>query len=115
MSRIEVVDKKPLTLSELKAELSKISKRDEEMSFRAGKTQEYVNSFSPLSKTACAELKKKLEELNIPRLKEEHISKIVDLLPSSVEDLSVILQGYALTVSKDNMASIVKAVKEYKK
>ncbi len=115
MSRIEIIEKKPLSLSELKAEIALVSKRDGELSFRAGKTQDYVNSFSSLSKTACAELKKKLEDLNVPRLKDEHIVKIVDLLPVSVEDLSLVLQGYALTVSKENMANIVKAVKDYRK
>lgn len=112
MSKTDVVEKVPLSISELKSEINSIEKRDGELGFRAGKVKEYVNSFSSLSKSAFVDLKKKIEELQVPRLKDEHIVKILDLLPSSVDELSVILQGYTLTVSKENMNAIVKVLKE---
>src|SRR6056297_2136437 len=115
MAKLEIVDKEPITLSELKSELTIIQKRDEEVSFRAGKAIEYMNHFKPLTKTALKELTKKIEDLEVPRLKKEHIVKLIDLLPITVDELKVILQGYALTVTKDNMTKIVKIVKEYKK
>ncbi len=115
MSKPEIVGKEPLTLAELKSDLSAIQKRDGEPSFRAGKTIDYINQLKPLSKTAAKELTKKIVDLDVPRLKDEHIVKIVDLLPGSVEEVKVILQGYALTVTKDNMSKIVSVVKEYKK
>lgn len=115
MSGQEIVSKEPITLSELKAELAAIQKRDGEASFRAGKTMDYINHFKPLSKTAANELSKKITDLDVPRLKEEHIAKIIDLLPTDAEELKVILQGYALTVTKENMTKIVNVVKEYKK
>ena len=115
MSGPEIVGKEPITLSELKAELANIQKRDGEASFRAGKTIDYINQFKPLSKTASKELSKKINDLEIPRLKEEHIAKIIDLLPQTADEVKVILQGYALTVTKENMTKIVNVVKEYKK
>jgi DNA-directed RNA polymerase subunit F len=115
MSKPEIVGRVPVSLAELKAELTAIHKRDGEPSFRAGKTMDYINHFKPLSKVAASELSKKLVALDIPRLKEEHIVKLVDLLPVSVDDVKVILQGYALTVTKENMSKIVDVVKEYKK
>ena len=114
MQSINIVDKKPLGLAELKEELIKIQKRDEELGFRSGKAQEYVNSFATLDSKAFNELKSKLEELSIPRLKDEHIVKICDLLPSSVEDLDVILQGYPITISKENKKKIVDVVLGFK-
>lgn len=115
MSKPEIIGKEPITLSDLKAELSTIQKRDGEPSFRAGKTIDYINQFKPLSKTASKELGKKIVDLEVPRLKDEHIVKIVDLLPVTADELKVILQGYALTVTKENMTKIVNVVKEYKK
>ena len=115
MSNPEIVGKEPMTLAELKAELAAIQKRDGEPSFRAGKTIDYINQFKPLSKTASNEFSKKITALDVPRLKEEHIVKIIDLMPLSVDEVKVILQGYALTVTKENMAKIVDVVKEYKK
>jgi len=115
VSKPEIVGKEPVSLAELKSVLSSIQKRDGEPSFRVGKAIDYLNHFKPLSKSAAAELSKKLVDLDIPRLKDEHIVKIVDLLPGDVEDVKVILQGYALTVTKENMSKIVGVVKEYKK
>lgn len=115
MSKPEIVGKEPMSLAELKNVLSNIHKRDGEPNFRVGKTIDYLNHFKPLSKTAAAELAKKLVDADIPRLKDEHIVKIVDLLPANVEEVKVILQGYALTVTKENMTKIVSVVKEYKK
>ena len=115
MSKPEIVGKEPMSLAELKAELGNIQKRDGEPSFRAGKTIDYINHFKPLSRTASKELSKKITDLDIPRLKEEHVVKIVDLLPTNVEELKVILQGYAITVTKENMSKIVDIVKEQKK
>ena len=115
MSKPEIVGKEPMSLSDLKSELANIQKRDGEPSFRAGKTIDYINQFKPLSKTASKELTKKIVDLDIPRIKDEHVVKLVDLLPVSVDEVKVILQGYALTVTKENMAKVVNVVKEYKK
>jgi DNA-directed RNA polymerase subunit F len=53
-----VVGKEPLGLSELKAELTAIQKRDGELGFRSGKTLEYVNSFSTIEPEKFNEAKK---------------------------------------------------------
>jgi len=107
MSKAEVLEKIPVSLTELKSELTAIEKRDGELGFRAGKTKEYVSFFADLSKTAFVDFKKQLEALQIPRLKDDHIVKILDVMPKSVDELSVVLQGYTLTVSKENMKSII--------
>jgi DNA-directed RNA polymerase subunit F len=46
-------------------------------------------------------------------MKDEVICKIVDLLPQDEEELKNILQTYNLTVSKNNVKSIIKAVSEH--
>lgn len=115
MSKPEVIEKVPVSLAELKSELQSIQKRDTELGFRAGKTLEYVNSVAVLSKTAFAKLKAEIEALKVPRLKDEHIVKILDLMPKSVNELNIILQGYVLTVTKENMGKIVKVIKDSSK
>ncbi|MFT4261548.1 MAG: hypothetical protein ACMXX9_03915 [Candidatus Woesearchaeota archaeon] len=115
MLNVNVIDKEPLGLAELKEELAKIQKRDEELGFRSGKTMEYVNSFSTLDIKTFNEVKDALKALDIPRLKDEHIVKIVDLMPINVADLDVILQGYPITISKENQAKIVETVSGFRK
>jgi DNA-directed RNA polymerase subunit F len=114
MSKPEILEKTPLSMVQLKAELNAVSKRDKEPGFRTTKTIEYLNSFNTLSQTEFNSMKKKIEDLQIPRLKEEHIIKILDIVPKNVNDLGVLLQGYTITVSKENLKNIVDITSTHK-
>ena len=59
------------------------------------------------------ELIAKLEQLEIPRLKPEHIHKITDVVPLSDKHLKMVLQGYNVTVSPENIKKIFDVVQEY--
>ena len=115
MTRPQLLEKEPMTLAEVKTALAALKKRDEELTFRGNKTEEYVNHVCKLTKAKALELKKKIQELEIPRLKDEHIIKIVDILPANSGELKVILQGYTITVSNDNVKKIQDLVSEYLK
>ena len=113
MVKPEIISEKPVTITELKQEIDKIKNRDKELNFRVGKTEEYLSHFMTLSKAKEDELIKKLEKLNIPRLKDIHITKIVDIVPKTVDELKIILQGYTITVNNDNIKKIVDIIKEF--
>ncbi len=113
MVKPEIISEKPISIAELRKEIDTIKKRDTELNFRSGRTEEYVNNFSFLSKTKEDELIKKLNSLDIPRLKEHHIVKIVDILPKTADDLKLILQGYTVKVSNENIKKIVSVIKEF--
>jgi DNA-directed RNA polymerase subunit F len=112
---MEVISEIPIPLSQVKEAIENIKKRDTEPNFRVKKMDEYLGLFAPLSAAKSRELIEKLTKLNIPRMKEVHVYKISDLMPTNVEDLKMILQPYALTVTNENLAKIVEAVKEYVK
>ena len=112
MTQPEILEKQPLSLVEVKSVLRKVKKRDEEMNFRAGRTEEYLNQVVRTTQKDANELRKKIEALGVPRLKDEHIIKIVDIVPRTVAELKVILQGYTLTVSNDNLKKIIDAVND---
>lgn len=109
----QILSEEPIGMIELKAELKKIKKRDEELSFRLGKMEEYLNIFVELNAKQAAELEGKIENLKVPRLKDIHIKKIVDVLPVNLEQLKVVLQGYTITVTQDNMKKISAVVTEF--
>lgn len=109
----EIVEKTPIGLVELKKELNAIKKRDEELNFRAQRTEEYVNELARLTQKDTDSLLKKLRELELPRLKEEHIVKIADVLPQNEAHLKVLLSGYTLTVSAENMKKIIAVTNEF--
>lgn len=109
----QISEEQPISIYELKKEISKIKKRDDGLSLRATKTEEYLNSFVVLKQKDAEDLEKELIALEVPRLKDFHIKKIIDLLPETVEELKVILQGYTLTINKDYQKKIIDAVKKY--
>lgn len=112
MSESKIIVEEPMDLYQVKDELARIKKRDGELNYRAAKTDEYVKLFTPNKK--AKELAEKLLTLDITRLKEQQVRKIVDLMPVNIKDLKAILQGYTLTLSKDNQSKIIEIVKEYK-
>jgi len=112
MPRPVILNESPITMVELKKELGKIKDRDKELGFSSNKTEEYLNQFVSLSASKADELKKKLESLKISRLKPEFIVKIIDTLPTSVEQLKVLLQGYVVSISQADTKKIVDVIKE---
>ncbi|MFH1409675.1 MAG: hypothetical protein ABIH34_07225 [Nanoarchaeota archaeon] len=115
MANPTIISEQPIMLAELKEELKTAKKRDKELNFRGNKTEEYLIAATSLKGSEAKDLYEKIEKLKIPRLKEIHIMKIVDLLPKTLDSLKIILQGYTLTVNQDNQKKIVKVVSDFVK
>jgi DNA-directed RNA polymerase subunit F len=113
MSKPNVESREPISLAELQDHINDISERDEELNYRAGKTEEYINEFAQIERDEYDDLFEALQDLDVPRLKDKHIIKIIDFLPKTTEDLEVILQGYPLTISDDSKEAIVETVTDH--
>lgn len=113
MGKPQVLEEESMTMSELKSELKKIKKRDEELSYRAGKTEEYLDSFSTIKDKEATELFEKIDKLKIPRMKKQYIDKLIDIMPLSTDEVSMVLSAYPFTVTKDNVTKIAKAVEGF--
>ena len=111
MTDIQIVSEAPINIYQLKKELESIQKRDKELNFRANRTYDYLNQIT-IDKDA-SKLFDPIMKLNIPRLKEMHIHKIIDILPTTVNELKVVLQGYTITVSNDSMKKIIDTINEF--
>ncbi len=111
MTSVKVLSEKPISIAELRDDLESIKKRDGELGFRSNKTLEYLTQF--VGKGSRKELIKKLQGLDIPRLKDTHIIKIADFMPTKVEDLKIVLQGYPITINNDNLKKISSTVQEF--
>ncbi len=115
-SHEQSIESKPVTLAEVKVALDIIVKRDTELAYRSNKVKDFLDSFiPPLSVAKKDQLIKKLQELNIPRLKDEHLVKIIDFLPTTADELRVILQAYPLSLAKKDQESIITVVSEFTK
>ena len=115
MSEAEILEKKSMNLVEVKQELDKVKKRDGELDIRGNKAEEYATTFSKLTKKQADEIFAAIEKLKIPRLKDQHINKIIDILPMSLAHLKVVMQGFALTISQDNLKKMFSVIEKPRK
>lgn len=111
MAIINVVKEEPISMAELKEELTDIKKRDKELNFRSNKTDDYLSQFTKVKD--IKELVKKIDKLQIPRLKIYHIIKIADLMPKTLNELKTLLQGYTITVNNENLNKIIEILQKY--
>ena len=111
MADVQIISETPVNISQIKKELERIKKRDNELNFRANRTDDYLNQIV-IHKNAD-ELFDKLAKLNIPRLKENHMHKIIDILPTTLNELKVVLQSYTITINNDSMKKIVDVINEF--
>jgi DNA-directed RNA polymerase subunit F len=108
----EVLNERPITMAEMKEEIEKIKKRDNELNFRATKTEEYLQQFEIISTKKSEELMKSIWALKVPRLKDEHIVKIIDLYPKTTDEVKSILSCYTFTVTQENLKKILSKLEE---
>ena len=112
MAHPQIIEEKPISLVEVRELLSDVEKRDKELNYLSNRTKEYLDAFVTLSKEKKDSLKKKLQDLNLTRLKEEHLAKIIDFLPKTSSELKSILQAYPLSLAKNDKEEILRVVKE---
>ena len=111
MPDTNILSEKPIDINELRKELERIKSRDKELNFRAARTEEYLQHFASLKNSD--KLFKEIDALKVPRLRDQHIAKIFDILPTTVEDIKSIIKAYPITVTNDNLKKIVEVVNSH--
>ena len=112
MAKPEILKEEPISMIDLKQELIKIKERDKELGAISNKTEDYLNQLVSLEPKKAEELKQKLEALKLSRLKPEFIIKILDTLPTTVDQLKTILQGYIVTLNQADMKKVVDVINQ---
>jgi DNA-directed RNA polymerase subunit F len=113
MPEIKVVEERPISMAELKEELKEIKKRDTELGFRTAKVSEQLEVLKIVKQKDADEMFAKIQKLNIPRLRDAYILKIIDLTPQNMTELKNVIQSYSLTVTNDNLDKVLEILAEY--
>jgi len=79
---------------------------DKEQRFRG-----FAKQFIKISAKDAKEMKEELTKLDLIKLKEEHIIKIIEFMPQDLTDLIKILPGVSL--NQDEVDKILGIVKKY--
>lgn len=79
----------------------------------AAELEKFMKKFSKLTLKKAGELRNKLEELDLMKLKRDNITKIIDVMPDSSEDLNKIFVDVGL--DENETKQILDTVKEFAK
>ncbi len=71
----------------------------------------FVKKFVKIKPEKALELREKLTALKMLKVKQEHISKIIDLLPEKEEDMNKIFNDISL--DEDESKKILETIKPY--
>lgn len=72
----------------------------------------FVKKFAPLDPDKAKELRKNLEERDMMKMTEYHISKIIDILPVEKEEVNKIFTD--TTLDEDETNKVIETVKQFK-
>jgi DNA-directed RNA polymerase subunit F len=109
-----IIQTSALNCSEVKEELATIRKRDSDLNFRARKTEEYLTTIPTMPTKKAKELFDELTKLNIPRIKDSHLQKFVDVMPVSIDDAKNLFAGQTISINNDNLKKMVETLDKYR-
>jgi len=87
------------------AEVTEYVNKDSEVS-------KFIKKFSGMGHKEAKEFRKKLESMDLMKMKSDSISKVIDLMPENQEDLNKIFVGTSL--DEEESKRILDEVKQFK-
>ena len=72
----------------------------------------FIKKFNKLNVKEAAKIREKISSLGLMKIREEHISKIIDLIPETVSDLNKIFIDVSLEEDESN--KILDTIKEFR-
>ena len=99
-----IKNNQPLSMGEAKEYVKKSEGETDVLGF--------LNKFTKLNPKEAKEMRKKLEALELMKLKKENIVKIIDLMPENQENLNKIF--IETNLDEDETKKILETVKEFK-
>jgi len=95
-----------LSIAEIQEYIKKDKDNEELMKF--------TKNFTKLTPKNAQELRKKLNDLDLMKLKQEQLTKIIEIMPEEKEELNKIFSASSISLSEDESNKILDTVKEFK-
>lgn len=71
----------------------------------------FIKKFSKITPKEAKEIRERIKKLEFMKIKDEHISKIIDVMPEDIPDLNKIFVDVSL--EEDEAKKILDTIKEY--
>lgn len=113
MANYEILSQEAVSQSEVSEVIKKIAK-DRELTYREEKVNDFLKKSTVLKKKDFETAKKELEELQIPRIEDSHIIKVLDLMPKNGTELRSIISHGGMVLVDENITKILDVLKKYR-
>jgi len=102
-----ILDRQPLNLLEVKEILEKIPENEKKTQMEL-----YLKKFLKIKAEKAKKIKEGLGKLDLLKIKNEHVVKIIDLVPEDASDLNKIFTDVSLNEDETNkILDVIKGVK----
>ncbi|MBI5872062.1 hypothetical protein HZB88_03165 [archaeon] len=106
MADISIINELPLSLVELKKRMDNIEKKG----YRGQRTRDYLNGIAKAKPKEAEEIAERIRKLDIPRIKDKHIAKLIDIMPKDKDSVKMILSGEIIILKEEEIQKILGAV-----
>ena len=103
-----IKEKKSITLAEAR-ELLKQSDNE-----KAKALADFIKKFVKMSAADAEKLMKSLEALDLAKLRQEDIVKLIDFMPEDSEDIRKVFSGSDINLDQDEISKVLEALKHKK-
>jgi len=108
--KVKIIAKEALPIAEVNDILVKLEKSGE-LSGSQQRIRDFTAKFNKINKSEATKLIKDIEAAGIPRLTNDCVVEIVNLLPENESELKTVFVRNKLTVSKEGMDKILSIIK----
>lgn len=112
MANYEVINQKPIHSSKVSKEILEKT-QNREQTYREEKILDYLNKTNKISHEEFKLAFDELVALNIPRIEEKHIVKILEIMPQNGTELRAIISHGGMVVVDDVVEQILNVIKKY--
>lgn len=106
MGNYNIISAEPMSGSEVVEILTK-KEKERELTYREDRTKEYLKKVTKLDKKKFEAAKKELLGLEIPRLEEKHIIKILEIMPKTGTELRSIVSHSGTVLVDESVTKIL--------
>lgn len=112
MANYEIISQKPVHPSVILEQVEK-KVEEKELTYREEKILEYLKDSNKLSLEDFNKAFDELKSLEIPRLEDSHLIKILEILPQNGVELRSIVSHGGVVIVDDVVSQILDVVKKY--
>ena len=112
MVNYEVINQKPVHSSKVYEEITSKT-QNREQTYREEKILEYLKKTNKLEQKEFKSALDELKALEIPRIEEKHLVKILEIMPQNGTELRAIISHGGVVVVDDVVTQILEIIKKY--